>query len=108
MNQVFKNVERLGNTSIYKIKNSNKLLIARASRYYERTNQSYWYRLGSNDLERMEKYNVNNFAYLCGNKCIVSIPTTEIKKHIKEENMFRTPPKGDLKHYHIIFSEKNN
>ena len=97
---------RLGKSSIYKSK--SKIVIARISQRYDRADTNYWYATTTKDLDRVKKYKITHFAYICSDKGVVLIPTKTMLQEIKLDNLHRsTTEDGQLSHYHVKFLEKN-
>ena len=98
---------RLGASSIYR--SSSKTIIVRYSQYYNRPDENYWFATTSNDLERVNKYSITHFAFVCVEKGVVLIPKGTMLEAIQKDNLNKTTTKqGELRHYHIHFNEKNN
>jgi hypothetical protein len=96
---------RLGKSSIYKSK--SKMVIARISQRYDRADTNYWYATTAKDLDRVTKYQITHFAYICSDKGVVLIPTKTILQEVKRDSLFKsTYEDGQLSHYHIKFLEK--
>ena len=93
-------------SSIYQ--SESKKVIARFSKYYERSGQNYWYALTSRDIEFIEDYNITHLAYICANSGVVFLPVELMLTHIDNGDLTRTPSEGPLRHHHIIFSEEGN
>jgi len=97
---------RLGKSSIYKSK--SKIIVARISQRYDRADTNYWYATTAKDLERVKKYQITHFAYICSDKGVVLIPTRTMLQEVKRDSLFKsTHEDGQLSHYHIKFLEKN-
>jgi hypothetical protein len=97
---------RLGKSSIYKSR--SKTVIARISQRYDRADTNYWYATTAKDLERVKKYKITDFAYICSDKGVVLIPTKTILQEVKRDSLFKsTYEDGQLSHYHIKFLEKD-
>jgi len=97
---------RLGSSPIYKSK--SKIVIVRASKWYDRKENNYWYGTKAKDLERVKKYKITHFAFLCSDKAAVLIPMKTMLKEIENENLQKTTTKeGQLIHYHIRFYERD-
>jgi hypothetical protein len=97
--------ERVGRSSLYK--SPSKTVVARWSQRYPRKDQNYWYGLTSKDIDAIEGYGVTHYAYVCGNAGTILIPVSQMLTHIKEGQLGRTPREGELRHYHIAFSDLN-
>lgn len=97
---------RLGTSPIYQSK--SKIVIARTSKRYERKDNNYWYGTKAKDLDRVEKYKITHFAFICSDKAVVLIPTKAMLEEIQNDNLQKTATKdGRLIHYHIRFYERN-
>jgi hypothetical protein len=98
---------RFGNSPIYQSK--SRVVIARASKRYDRRDTNYWYSTKAKDLDRVKKYNVTHFAFVCSDRGVVLIPTSVMLQEIARENLLSSTTKeGQLIHYHIFFYEKNS
>lgn len=97
---------RLGTSPIYKSK--TKTVIARTSKYYDRTSINYWYGTKAIDLPRVKKYSVTHFAFICATNGVVLIPKKIMLEEIEKDNLRKSTTKeGKLIHYHIHLFEKN-
>ena len=97
---------RLGTSPIYKSK--SKIVIARTSKRYDRKDVNYWYGTKAKDLERVKKYKITHFAFICSDKGVVLIPTKTMLKEIEKNNLSKSTTKeGQLIHYHIHLFERN-
>jgi len=101
------NFSRLGSSPIYKSAHTpSKIVIARISQRYNRTDSNYWYGTTPKDLERVNEFNVTHFAFVCANSGIVLIPTEIMLQEIKANNIHTTIKDGQIRHYHIQFYER--
>jgi len=97
---------RFGGSPIYQSK--SRTLIARRSQYYDRKDVNYWYGTTTKDLERVKKYRITHFAFICSEKGVVLVPTKTMLAEIQKGNLNASYDKdGQLRHYHIFFFEKN-
>jgi len=102
LNETF---EKFGNSPIYK--SEKTILLARWSQFYEKKWSNYWYGVTAKDLERVKEYNIGTFAFVCDNKGVVLIDARELNNKIEQGELWRSPPAGDLRHYHIHLKEAN-
>ena len=98
--------ERIGRTPIYKSK--DKTIIARWSQRYPRRGQNYWYGITAKDISSIQENGLTHFAYVCDNIGTVLIPVQTMLSKISANELGRTPKEGDLRHYHISFSDSND
>ena len=99
-------LSRLGNSSIYQ--GQSKIVIARRSQRYDRKDINYWFGTTAKDLDRVKKYKITHFAFICSDKGVVLIPTKTMLEEIEKDNLNKTTTKeGQLRHYHIHFYERN-
>lgn len=97
---------RLGTSPIYK--SESKTVIARSSKYYTRKGVNYWYGTKAVDMDRVKKYAVSHFAFICATKGVVLIPRKVLFREIEKDNLSKSTTKeGQLIHYHIHFYERN-
>ena len=97
---------RLGTSPIYK--SDSKTVIAHSSKYYNRKYVSYWYGTKAVDMDRVKKYGVSHFAFICATKGVVLIPRKILFREIEMDNLSKSTTKeGQLIHYHIHFYERN-
>jgi len=97
---------RLGASPIYQSK--SRIVIARTSQRYDRTDINYWYGTKAKDLDRVKKYKITHFAFICSDKGIILIPTKKMLEEIEKDNLYESTTKeGQLIHYHIKFYERN-
>jgi len=97
---------RLGTSPIYKSK--SKIVIARTSKRYDQRNVNYWYGVKAKDLDRVKKYKITHFAFICSDKGVVLIPTKTMLEEIGKDNLNKTTTKeGKLIHYHIRLYERD-
>jgi hypothetical protein len=97
---------RLGTSPIYK--SESKTVIARSSKYYNRKDDNYWYGTKAVDMERVKKYGVSHFAYICSTKGVVLIPRKILLREIEKDNLNKSTTKeGQLIHYHIHLFERS-
>lgn len=82
---------RLGTSPIYQSK--SKIVIARISKRYDRKDINYWYGTKAKDLERVKKYRITHFAFICSDKGVVLIPTKIMLKEIEKENLSKSTTK---------------
>lgn len=96
---------RLGTSPIYK--SETKTVIARSSKYYNR-GDNYWYGTKAIDMERVKKYGISHFAFICATNGIVLIPRWVLMQEIEKNNLNKSTTKeGQLIHYHIHFYERD-
>ena len=97
----------IGKKPIYK--SDSKTVIARWSKKYNKTERAfaYWFGLKAPDLERINKFGITHFAYVCDEEGVVLVPTMIIQKRIKNDELLETKTKGALQHYHIQFDEES-
>lgn len=97
---------RLGTSSIYQSK--SKVVIARYSQHYDQPGINYWYATTGKDLERVERYEVTHFAFICADRGVALIPVDDVLMAISLGNLNKTTTKvGELRHYHIHLFEKD-
>jgi hypothetical protein len=107
LNRVLKeSFTRLGISSIYQGK--SRIVIAHYSQRYDRPDINYWFGPTRKDLERVEKYKVTHFAFICADKGVALIPTSTLFEEIRKDNLNKTLTKeGQLRHYHIHIFERD-
>jgi hypothetical protein len=97
---------RFGTSPIYKSK--SKTMIARFSKFYNRKDANYWFGTKAVDVDRVKKYAVSHFAFICASKGMVLIPRKIFIQEIERDNLRASTTKdGQLIHYHIYFFENN-
>lgn len=95
---------RLGTSPIYK--SESKTVIARSSKFYNRKGDNYWYGTKAVDMERVTKYGVSHFAFICATQGVVLIPRKILFREIESDNLNKSTTKeGQLMHYHIHIYE---
>lgn len=96
---------QLGSSTIYKSR--TKWVIARTSKRYERSDMNYWYGTKTFDLDRVKKYNITHFAFICSNRGVVLLPKEEMLSKIIKDSLSKSVTKeGKIRHYHIQFYER--
>ena len=97
---------RLGSSPIYQSR--SKIVIARTSKWYDRKYNNYWFGTKAKDLDRVKKYKITHFAFICSDKAVILIPTKTMFREIENDNLQKTITKdGQLIHYHIRFYERH-
>lgn len=91
--------QRIGKSPFYKSK--TKLIIARWSQKYKRKGITYWFGLKAGDLNAMANQKITDFAYVCGGKGILLLPSSIIRKRIREGVLLKSMKNDVLFHYHI-------
>jgi len=98
---------RIGTSSIYQ--SQSKIVIARYSQRYDRPDINYWFGTTAKDLERVQRYRITHFAFICGDRGVVLIPTQTMLEEIRNDNLNKSATiEGQLRHYHIHFNERNH
>ena len=95
---------KIGRKSIYH-SGSNVFLVKR-SKKYDRVDRDFWYGVTPSEMESVERYGITHFGFICADKGLVLIPSEKMSEYARSDILFRTPPEGQLKHYHMLFKEE--
>jgi len=98
---------KVENVPVYK--STDKVIIGRWSKLYEKPSPNYWYGLKARDLDLVDEHSVTHFCYVCDDMGVSLLPKPVVMEQIEDNRLDRSFTKeGKLIHYHIRLFDKGN
>jgi restriction system protein len=82
-------------------------VLCRYSKYYPRKDVHYWFGITPRDIDLISQQNISHLVFICSNRWVVTIEGKYFLSKLEEMSVARTK-EGDIRHYHVHFTDYGN